>query len=234
MIGAHIVLHLGLCNAMMHLPPSAQITAHVRMVDRIGRPHVDQNVEFKRNYEPTAVVEFDSPPGEYALTVSASQYRCYADDYLFILNGHDRTVNEQLTDGAPHPSEPMLMDGTAPQSFLYLSPTYVLFNKDTQCDKPVGDPIPAHIVVEDDQDSFYVWVYPDASLFAQGPEILALQIATSTGEDHYVRLKVPFPQPWRGFPSNIQFNMTEDAIDGLAGQPTGVLLCPKLFETEVG
>jgi hypothetical protein len=234
MIGAHIILHLGLCNAMMHVPPNTMITTHVRMVDRIGRPHVDQNLAFKRRYEPLGIVEFDSPPGEYQLQISAGQYRCYAADYLFILNGHDRTINEQLVDGAPVLTQPMLMDGSAPPSFLYLSPTYVLFDKNTQCNKPVGDPIPAHIVVEDDQDSFYIWIYPDATLMSQAPEIVALQLATSTGEDHYVRLKIPFPPPWRGFPNNYQFNITEDAIDGLAGQPTGVLLCPKIFETSVG
>jgi hypothetical protein len=234
MIGAHIIMHLGLCRAMMHVQPDTQITVHVRMVDRIGRPHVDQNMEFKRLYEPTGVIEFDTPPGMYQLQISAPQFRCYGADFLFILNGHDRTINEQLTDGAPVLTQPTLLDGTAPPSFLYLSPTYVLFDKDTQCNKPVGDPLPAHIVVEDDQDSFYVWIYPDKSLAAHAPEIVALQLATSTGEDHYVRLKVPFPQPFYGFPGNYQMNLTEDAIDGLATQPTGVLLCPKLFETSVG
>jgi hypothetical protein len=39
---------------------------------------------------------------------------------------------------------------------------------------------------------------------------------------------------WEGWPSSIQFNVTEDMVDGLAGEATDTLLCPKLWETSAG
>jgi hypothetical protein len=231
---SHVILHLGLCNTVMKLPPQTQVAAHIRLVDRIGGFHNEQTLRFARNYESTGIVEFEAPQGEYQLQVSVPQYNCYAADYLYILPEHDRTINEQLSDGPPAPTEPFLLEGTAPASFLYVAPTYVLFDKSTQCNKPVGDPIPAHIVVENDQDSFYIWMYSDPTLVARGPEIVAMQLQTPTGENHYIRLKVPFPLPWGGFPSALKFNVTENDVDWLATQPTDVLLCPKLFETSVG
>jgi hypothetical protein len=234
MIGAHIVLHLGLCNAMLKLPLGATTTVHVRMLDRLSRPHVDQDFTVKRLSDPTVHLEFDSPPGTYHLAVSAPQYRCYASDVLAVIDQHNRIISEQLSDGIPPVTQqPMLIDGTAPPSFLYLSPTYVLFDKSTPCDKPVPDPIPVRETIENDQDSFYISLYSDPSLVARGPEIVALQLQTATGEDHYIRIKVPFP-PTAGGLGEVQFNVTDDEITWLSGQPTGVLLCPRLFRTSAG
>ncbi|HTZ54303.1 MAG TPA: hypothetical protein VMB20_04520 [Candidatus Acidoferrum sp.] len=232
--GAHVVLHLGLCNAMLNVPEGKPITAHVRLVDRLNRPHVDQDVSFERYGQESGEVNFNAPQGLYQIQVAAPQYRCYAVDWLFIIADHNRTIKEQMTDGAPVVPHPMLMDGTAPQSFLYLNPTYVLFPKGTPCDKPVPDALPAKITIENDQDSFYIGMYADPTLVAQGPVVVALQLETATGDDHYIRLKVPFPQPWDGLPMEVQFNVTDDEVDWLSGQPTGVLLCPRLFRTSAG
>ncbi len=234
MIGAHVILHLGLCNAMLKLPQGATAKVHVRLMDHLAHPHAEQDLSFKRYGDSPARVEFDAPPGLYQLQISAAQFRCYADDYVFFLDQHNRTISEQLSDGAPVLTQPMLIDGTAPPSFMYLSPTYVLFDKDTPCDKPVPDPLPLHLTVENDQDSFYIWLYPDQSLIQHGPQMIALQLQTATGEEHYIKLKIPFPQPWGGFPNQIQFNVTDNEIDWLTGQPTGVLLCPRLFRTSAG
>ena len=234
MIGAHVILHLGLCNAMLKMPPDSSTTVHVRTVDRINRPHVDQDFALKRYTDSTAPIEFDTPPGLYEIEISVPQYRCSAADFLFFIDQHNRTITEQLTDGIARPQQPVLLDGIAPPSFLYLSPTYVLFDKNAPCDKPVPDPIPARVTVEDDQDSFYVWLYSDPSLVARGPLTVALQLQTPTGDDHYIRIKVPFPVPWEGLPEQIQFNVTDNEIDWLSGQPTGVLLCPRLFRTSAG
>jgi hypothetical protein len=231
---AHVILHLGLCNSMLKLRPQTTIPIQVRIIDKIGRPHLDKTFRVERGYEPTGVVEFNSPPGEYQMQIKAPKFACNAMDYVYFIPDHDRVISEQLVDGPAPQTEPMLLEGTAPPSFLYVAPTYVLFDKTTQCNKPVGDPIPVHMVVENDQDSFYIWLYPDASLYARGPEILAMQLQTSTGEDHYIRLKVPFPLPWHGFPDTVSFNVTEDVIDSVATSPTGVLLCPKLYETSAG
>jgi hypothetical protein len=232
--GAHIALHLGMCNAMLNVPESRPIVAHVRTVDRLNHPHVDQDVTFQRYGQQSGEIEFNSPQGLYEIQVAVPQYRCYAVDWLFVIADHNRTINEQLTDGSPVVPHPMLMDGTAPQSFLYLNPTYVLFPKDTACDKPVPDPLPAKVTIENDQDSFYVGIYSDPTLVAQGPETVALRLDTATGDNHYIRLKIPFPEPWDGMPMQVQFNVTDDEVDWLSTQPTGVLLCPRLFRTSAG
>jgi hypothetical protein len=231
---SHIILHLGLCGAVLKRPPDTSVAIHVRVVDHGNSTHVNQTFQIVRDYAPTTTVAFDVYQGEYAMEISAPQYNCNAVDFIHVLPEHDRTISEQLVDGPPQLPQPMLLSGTAPQSFLYLQPTYVLFDKSQQCSQPVGDPIPVHLVVENDEDSFYVWLYPDASLFARGSEILAMQLQTPTGEDHYIRLKIPFPMPWRGWPADITFNVRESDADYLATQPTGVLLCPKLFETSSG
>ncbi len=230
----HVILHLGLCNALLKTKLQTQFAVRVLVTDRINRPHVDKTFQVWRDYEPTGVLSFDSPPGEYKMQISVPKYDCNVTDYVFFIPNHARTISEQLVDGPAPVTKPMLFEGKAPASFLYIAPTYVLFDKNTQCNKPVGNPIPAHTIVENDQDSFYIWIYPDASLFAQGPETLAMQLQTATGEEHYIRLKSPFPVPWTGFPYDIEFNISEGNVDGLATAPTGVLLCPKIYETSAG
>ena len=93
---------------------------------------------------------------------------------------------------------------------------------------------PVHEVIENDQDSFYVWLYADQNTFAHAPLVAALQLQTATGEDHYIRLKLPFPMAWHGFAPDWQFSVTEDTADWVATQPTGVLLCPRIMETSGG
>jgi hypothetical protein len=63
---------------------------------------------------------------------------------------------------------------------------------------------------------------------------VALQLQTATGEEHYIRLKIPFPLPWQGFPADYQFSISEGVADGIATQPTGVLLCPRMTMTSGG
>jgi hypothetical protein len=231
----HIVLHLGLCGAILKRPAQSDVTVRVALYDKINAKRLDKTVHMMRDYEPTGVVYLDVPQGEYQMQISAPQYGCNAADWVFFMPDRTRTINEQLVDGPAPPTQPLLLEGEAPASFLYLQPTFVLFDKaSTDCNKPVGDPIPVHTIVENDQDSFYVWLYPDASLFQRPPMILAMQLQTATGEEHYIRLKVPFPLPWGGFPSDMRMNITEDDADGIATQPTGVLLCPKIYMTSVG
>ncbi|HTV93981.1 MAG TPA: hypothetical protein VMG98_14840 [Verrucomicrobiae bacterium] len=234
MIGAHVILHLGLCNAMLKMPPGSSTTVHVHMVDRLNRPHVDQDFTLKRYADSTAPIEFDAPPGLFQIAISVPQYRCSAQDFVFFIDQHNRTIAEQLVDGIGSAGQPVLLDGIASSSFIYLQPSFVLFDKSTECNKPVPDPLPAHITIEDDQDSFYVWMYSDPTLVARGPEIVALQLQTPTGDEHYIRIKVPFPAPWEGMPEEIQFNVRDDDVDWLSGQPTGVLLCPRIFRTSAG
>jgi len=58
-------------------------------------------------------------------------------------------------------------------------------------------------------------------------------LRTPTHRYHYIRMPIPYPLPPSRWPSNVHFDVTEDMIDSLATQPTGVLLCPKIWETKV-
>lgn len=208
----------------------------VRVTDRIGRPQVDRVYRVERGDGPSALIEFDSAFGMYRLDIVAPKYRCSATDYLFFIAGQTRSINEALANSATAaPRQPVILSGTAPQSFLYVQPTFVLFDKAAAgCKKPIPQPLAEDIKVENDQDGYYVWLYPGAGGVATAPQTLAMRLQTPTHQYHYVRLPVPFPIPWTGWPQSIQFNVTEDMVDGLAGEPTDTLLCPKLWETSAG
>ena len=134
----------------------------------------------------------------------------------------------------PAPPTPALLSGEAPQSFLYVQPTFVLFDKSqVTCNKPLPAPLPTQINVENDQDGYYTWLYADATA-AAGSQQLTLRLRTPTHQYHYVRLPIPFPIPWTGWPQSIQFNVMEDMVDSLAGEAVNTLLCPKLWRTSAG
>ncbi|HZY96296.1 MAG TPA: hypothetical protein VFE35_04255 [Candidatus Cybelea sp.] len=232
---SHVVLQVSFCGAIARAAPNASVALHVHVVDRIGRTQVDRVYRIERGDDSKAIVEFDSAFGIYRLDVDAPKYRCSAADYLFFMPDHDRTIVETLNDRPVPPPQPTLLSGTAPQSFLYVQPTFVLFDKRAvACDKPVPDPLPSHLVVENDQDAYYSWFYTDPSENAGVPEMLALRLRTPTHQYHYVRIPIPFPMPWGGWPSSIQFNVTQEMVDSLAGDPVNTLLCPKLWRTSAG
>jgi hypothetical protein len=230
---AHVILHIAFCNAILRAAPQTTIALRVRMSDRIGRPQVERVYRVVRGDEGGAIVEFDSAFGMYALQVQAAKYGCSASDYLFFIAGQTRSVQEKLDDRAVA-RRPMLLSGTAPQAFLYVQPTFVLFDKNNvACNKPVGQPLPTDAVVENDQDSYYVELYADPSA-AYGSQQLALRLRTPTHQYHYVRIPISFPVPWTGWPSSITLNVTEDMVDGVATEPTDTLLCPKMWRTSAG
>ena len=51
------------------------------------------------------------------------------------------------------------MSGTAPLSFLYVKPTFALFDKSVVCDRPVPPALPSTIDLEYDQGSYYVQLH---------------------------------------------------------------------------
>jgi hypothetical protein len=231
---SHIILHLGLCSAIAKTGPDTSIPIRVQLTDRSGRTPFTKTLNVDRDDDPSVVAELDVPWGIYRLDVSSPKYGCAASDYVIFIANHNRSIDENLTSGAPAQTKPLLLSGTAPQSFLYVQPTFVLFDKSTvACNKPVPQPIDSHFTYENDQDAYYVWLYADPSV-AIGSQQLALQLRTPTHQYHYVRIPIPFPEPWTGWPQSITFNVTEDMVDGLAGQPTNTLLCPKLWETSAG
>jgi hypothetical protein len=232
---AHVILHVGFCNAILHAAPGTTVALHVHLSDRTGRLQSDHDYRIEHGDDPEAIVEFDSAFGLYRIDLVAPKYHCSTTDYLFFIAGSDRSVTEKLNDApAPAPPKPVLLSGTAPQSFLYVAPTFVLFDKSqTACNKPLPQPLPAQIEVENDQDGYYAKLYADASAVA-GSQQLALRLRTPTHQYHYVRVPIPFPVPWTGRPETIQFNVTQDMVDDLATQPVDTLLCPKLWRVSAG
>ncbi|HEY5426528.1 MAG TPA: hypothetical protein VIJ77_08275 [Candidatus Tumulicola sp.] len=236
MIGlSHAILHVALCGAIARAKPEANVALHVRLLDRRQKPQVDRVFHFERGDDDNPkVVEFDVPQGTYRLEAGVAKYGCSATDYLAFLPDRSRSVNVALAQGQASPLEPLLMEGTSPQSFLYVQPTFVLLDKNaTGCNKPIGDIVPSHVVIENDQDAYYAWLYSDTAAGSQPPVQLALRLKTPTHQYHYVRLPIPYPMPWGGWPNNVQFDVTQDEIDGLASEPVDTLLCLHLWETKV-
>jgi hypothetical protein len=231
---SHVVLHIGFCNAIAQASPTTTVAFHVRLTDRRGTPQVDRVFRVSRGDEGEGIVEFDSAFGIYSLVVDAPKYRCAASDYLYFIAGHDRSITEKLADGGAPPARPILVSGSAPQSFLYVAPTFVVFDKSqTACNKPLPAAIPTEVSVENDQDAFYASLLPDPSA-APNSQQLALRLRTPTHQYHYVRLPVPFPVPWGGWPTSITIDVTEDMVDSLASDPVDTLLCPKMWRTSAG
>lgn len=232
---SHVVLHVNFCSAIARTAADTTIALRVRLADRLGKTELDRVYRVERGEETEAVVEFDSAFGIYSLDVEAPKYRCSASDYLFFIAGLDRSVTEKLSDApAPPPLKPVLLSGAAPQSFLYVQPTFVLFDKSqVACNKPLPQPLPTNVSVENDQDGYYASFYADPSA-APGSEQLALRLRTPTHQYHYVRIPIAFPIPWAGWPTSIQLNVTEDMVDGVATDPVDTLLCPKMWRTSAG
>ena len=86
---------------------------------------------FERGDEAESIVEFDSAFGMYSLDLDAP--RSIAVRPATISSSSPVTIaaiTETLYDApAPAPRKPLILSGTAPQSFLYVQPTFVLFDK---------------------------------------------------------------------------------------------------------
>lgn len=228
---SHVFLHLGLCSAIAKLPAEATVPIHVRMAFRTGDAQFDRTFKIARGDGREAVLEFDVGRGVYRVLVDAPRQHCSANDFLDFLPEGNRKVVETLVDGAPVAPTPVtLLDGTAPVSFLYVKPTLVLLDPSIACDKPVVATVPSRVNVEYDQGSYHAWLYDDGAANT-GPYTVALRLKTPTNTAHYVRLPFAFPTPWSGFPTHIQFNVSEEMIDGIATDKIETLLCPKLWET---
>jgi hypothetical protein len=216
---------------MAKLPPATPLAIRVRLADRRQAVRLDHSFSVDRGYDDVKVVEFDAPQGTYLMHVDAPKFGCSATTFQEILPDHVRSIDETLVAGGSLPQMPLLLAGAAPQSFLYVHPTFVALSKQTPCNGPVGDALPSHIDVENDPDAYFAWAYGD---LANGqPEQLALQLRTPTHQYHYVRLPITFPVPPSAFPSVVTFDVTQDEIDSLASQPVDTLLCLHLWETKV-
>ena len=231
---AHVVLHIGFCQAIARAPETAPVAARVRVIDRIGHTQLDRTFRFQRGDENEAIVEFDSAFGLYRLDISVPRYGCSAAAYEYFIGGHNRSISVALNGLPTPPVMPVLLSGAAPQSFLYLQPTFVLFDKSRAvCKAAVAQPVQSDVVVENDQDSYYAWLYADPQT-SVGSLQLALRLRTPTHQYHYVRIPMQFPTPRTGWPDSITLDITEDMADGLATEPVNTLLCPKMWKTSAG
>jgi|SRR5271156_156963 len=230
----HIFLHVALCSAIARLPEQTIVAMHVRMQFSHGDPPYDKTLRLERGDDPEEVVEFDIDRGTYHLTVDVPKYACRSSEYLTVLPAQDREVTATLTDvSQPIASPTLLVDGTAPMSFLYLKPTYVFFDKTVTCNQPIGQPLAARVDVDYGQEAYYASVYADPSLASMAP-VFALRLRTVTGLAHYVRLPMTLPLEPLAWPARVEFNITDDMVDGLATDKTDTLLCPKIWETSAG
>lgn len=232
---SHVILHLGMCNAIARLAPQTQIALRVQVRDKIGDSQVNRVYQVTRGDESVLIVEFDSQRGIYSLQVNAPKYGCGVVDYLALLPDLHRSIHEDLrpVGDVPLPT-PVLLDGTAPPSFLYAQPTFVVLDKSTAiCNKPIGAQIPTPIRYENDQNGFYVWLPTNQLVSAIGSQQLAVRLRTATGEYHYIKIPLKYPTPWTGWPGSIEFNVTSNNIDGIATDPVDTLLCPRILITTI-
>ena len=230
---SHVALQIALCSAATKLAPDSTIAVRVRMTYPVGDPEVDKTFTVTNDDGATAFVEFDIRAGQYRMLVEAPKLGCSASKYLSVLKDLNRKVAVTLVAGPPERPRPQLvMDGTAPMSFLYTKPTYVLIDKAVARNAPVVTPAVAQIDYEYDQGAYYLWMYGDPAAASDAPTI-ALRLKTPTGLAHYIRVNIPYSEIHPGWPDNLRFDVSEDMIDEMATEKTDILLCPKLWETKV-
>ncbi len=232
---SHVILHLTLCGAASRTTPKTPTAVRLKLTDRTGATTLTKTYQIAPEDMDNPVVEFDSARGTYRMQVDVPQYNCNGNDYLVFMPDHVRKISETLSDGQPPPAvTPMVLFGDAPMSFVYVKPTFVLFDKSVACKSPIGDPLPAKMRTEYDQNGYYVWIYPDASLEEHQPVILALRLRGSTGLYHYLKIPRFRVVSAAGWPEVVQLDVSEDNIDADATQPTDVLLCPSFRSTTAG
>jgi hypothetical protein len=231
---SHIFLHVGLCSAVARLPAATALAVHVQMAYPHGDPPYDKTLTIQRGDTDERVIEFDVPRGEYHLQVGIPKYACYSSNFTQVLADQNRQIAVTLLDAQARTEPPiLLLEGTAPMSFLYLKPTYVLFDTSLTCNQPITPQLQSKIDIDYDQGAYYLAMYANPDLPLTNP-VFALRLRTPTGLAHYVRLPIKLPPAAGGWPSNVQFNITEEMIDGIATEKTDTLLCPKVWGTSAG
>ncbi len=142
-------------------------------------------------------------------------------------------MTEKLSDAPTPPSRPVLLSGTAPQSFLYVAPTFVLFDKSqVTCNKTLHNRCPPTSSLK----TIRTGITPGSTRMHRRPpgRSSSRSPANSNPSVQFVQIRIPFPLPWTGWPQSIEFNVTEEMVDALAGDQVDTLLCPKLWQTSAG
>jgi hypothetical protein len=232
---SHIVMHVGLCNAALRLKSQTELPLRVVVTDRINRDVIDQKFRAFRDNGNQATVDFDVPWGIYRvrLSMKAPRITCSGIAYFTVLADHDRTLSPSMQDGAPRNAVPALVMGTAPLAFSYVQPTVVAFDKSLACNAAVPNSLDAGIVTENDSDGYYAAVFPNNTLVAHAPPVIAVRLTDSHGGYHYIRVPAKFMRyvGMSSWPSSVELNVNEDLIDYVADKPEDTLLCPRMYQT---
>lgn len=229
-----IALHVALCNAALRAPAQTAMTMRLLAYDRVGDKVADKTVRFRYDPEyPKTETSFGVPQGIYRLGLSLPRYRCGAVDYLDVIPGRNRTVDESLVPAPVPAPQPFLFQGTLPQAFMYVKPAFVLFPPTVKCKGAVGTPLASNIRVEDDQDAYYAAIFPSPAVAPYRAVTVALALTSASGDQHFIRLPMQYPLPWGGWPDNVNMNITASVIDDVATDPFDTLSCPHFYKTSV-
>jgi hypothetical protein len=226
-------LHIALCNADLRLPPETPFTAHVLVVDRIGRHTVDQSFPIMRETQGVSSVSWDMPWGEYLLTTTVRGHgvTCSGRQYFGVLVNHNREIDVSVHERPQPLRVPALVMGTSPFAFSYVQPTVELFDKTTKCNGPIGTPLDADVVMENDEDGYYGYVYPTRTLLAHAPVVVAVRLTDSSGGYKYIHIPTDFLGYSTAWPSSGELDINDGLIDSIAAKPEDTLICPHFYET---
>lgn len=233
---SHIVMQVALCNSMLRLKPGTPVGVRVQITDRVNRTIYKHAFRMQRDIGNTVPVEFDIPWGIYRATVqtAAAHTTCGATTYFAAIQGLNRTLAVSVQHDAPPGPAPELVYGSAPFSFSYVQPTVLLFDKSDTCNGPIGNPIDADVVTQNDSDGYYASVFPSAAMQQHWPVVIAVRLTDSHGGYHYIHIPTKMLGYSGGWPSAVTLNVNEDLIDYVADKPEDTLLCPKMYETITG
>lgn len=228
---SHVVMHLALCSAASRLTQPT-VPVRIAVTDKIGRPMNDQIVHVARTGAADATAEFDIAWGYYLARASmhVGKVTCSGNMYFPVIADHNRELHMQLQNGMLMVPRPTIIYGDLPGEFAYVSPTVVVFGKDTKCDGSVGTPIDTKIDQQNDEQAYYATVYPTAELMRNAPFTLALRLTDSSGGYHYLRMPANF---LGDVPSLDELDVKDALIDFIAAKPEDTLLCPRGYETIV-
>jgi len=228
----HVVMHLALCKAVARLSPRTTVAVHFVVTDKTGRPLVNRTERIQRGMGADVPVEFDSSWGLYRADAAIPKYKCGGSEIFAIMQDHNRTLDVALTDNSAAPQVPIaLVFGSLPVSFAYAEPEVVAFSPQLACKGAVGDPLPAGITTQIEQDAYYSTVR--TPLLYQQPKLVtvALRLKDSSGGYHYLRI------PWniQGgrylWPNGYQINVDDGLLDSVAQEPEDTLVCLKGYST---
>jgi len=229
----HIILHVGLCNAVARLAPQTTVAMRVDLTDRINRVVYERTVRFQRSTGNETRVAFDSAWGTYKISMTVPTYGCNGVDFVDILPDHDRSVNITLLDGPANATAPVLVAGSLPVSLANVQPILVAFPATLRCNGAARDPQTEGIDNQLEQDAYYASMRTPALYHQPIAVTLAVRFTGASGRFHYIRVPFRFSSGY-AWPSVGELNIDDSIIHWAAQKTQDILLCPKYYGTSVG